>query len=214
MLGEGNIVSDSCIYVISLAPPGDPGRRARAEAVAEIAERRGPELRIADARRCLDDARADPRHMELCGHAYRGVIDASPDFHDGVYDADALAELATERWQSMYPQCPAVDLDFGFVSGIENAADPRCPGCARAFTETSMGDWCQQWFDTGAEPTVTCSGCGTTGPIGDWQGEYGSYFTDCAVALWNWPTLSLVPGLEAELLSAIGPRSRTVYAHI
>ncbi|CAM3595823.1 hypothetical protein TSOC111612_04545 [Tsukamurella ocularis] len=37
-------MSESCISVISVAPPGDPGRRARAEAVAEIAERRGPEL--------------------------------------------------------------------------------------------------------------------------------------------------------------------------
>ncbi|WP_231706716.1 MULTISPECIES: hypothetical protein [Tsukamurella] len=207
-------MSDSCIHVISLAPPGDPGRRARAEAVAEIAKRRGPELRIADARWCLDDARADPRHMELCGHAYRGVIDASPDFRDGVYDADALEELATARWRSMYPQRPEVDLDFGCVTAVEATDDPRCPGCARDFTEILMGEWCQQWFDSRVEPTVTCSSCGTAGLIGDWQGEGGTYFTDCAVSLWNWPDLSLVPGLEAELLSAIGPRPRIVYAHI
>ena len=64
------------------------------------------------------------------------------------------------------------------------------------------------------EPTVTCSNCGTAGLVGDWQGEFGNYFTDCAVALWNWPPLSLVPGLDAELLRAIGPRPRIVYAHM
>ncbi|MCA0158378.1 hypothetical protein LB823_19455 [Tsukamurella sp. M9C] len=207
-------MSDSCSYVISLAPPGDPGRRQRAEAVAEIAEHRGAELRLADARWCLDEARADPRIMELCGHAYRGVIDASPDFRDGAYDADALEELAISRWRSMYPQRPEIDLGFGCVTAVEATDDPRCPGCARDFTEIPMGEWCQQWFDSRVEPTVTCNNCGTTGLIGDWQGEGGTYFTDCAVALWNWPTLSLVPGLDAELLRAIGPRPRIVYAHM
>ncbi len=153
--------------------------------------------------------------MELCGHAYRGVVDASPDFRDGVYDADALGELATTRSRSSYrAEHPEIDLDFGFVSGIENSTEPRCPSCARGFTEIPIGEWCQQWFDSGVEPTVTCSNCRTTGLVGDWQGEFGNYFTDCAVALWNWPPLSLVPGLDAELLGAIGPRPRIVYAHM
>ncbi|MGZ9825565.1 hypothetical protein ACXYTP_01530 [Tsukamurella ocularis] len=153
--------------------------------------------------------------MELFGHAYVGVIDSSPDFDGGVYDEGALQELATTRWRSSYQgERPVVDLDFGCVTAVENMVDPRCPGCARDFTEVPTGEWCQQWYDRRVEPTVTCGGCGTTGLIGDWRGESGTYFTDCTVELWNWPSLTLVPGLEAELLGAIGARPRIVYAHM
>ena len=83
---------------------------------------------------------------------------------------------------------------------------PHCPSCGHPLGEERHHELLQPWLD-GTEPAVTCAGCGTTRPLGDWPGSY--LVGELAVRFNNWPPLSET--FLAELGARLGPRWRLVH---
>jgi hypothetical protein len=85
---------------------------------------------------------------------------------------------------------------------------PRCPDCGYELPEAVLDDLIRPWLD-GREPQLTCYGCGTVRPLGDWPD--GFLVGELAVRFNNWPPLSAE--FVASLGRRLGPRWRAVREH-
>jgi hypothetical protein len=116
---------------------------------------------------------------------------AAPGFRDTDYTlADNGVDILVER--ELYRDTSPHDA-------------PACPGCGYELDEATLEALIRPWLD-GPEPQVSCAGCGTARPLGEWPDGY--LVGELAVRFNNWPPLSDV--FLTELGAQLGPRWRAV----
>ncbi|MEU6591379.1 hypothetical protein ABZ923_19515 [Streptomyces sp. NPDC046881] len=96
-----------------------------------------------------------------------------------------------------------------FDSG-ENLEPPACRRCAAPLAQDQYVDLLLRWLHSD-EPTVFCSSCEHSEPLGDWPGEWACQVGELAVCFNNWPPLR--EAFVCELGQRLGPRWRVVYGH-
>ncbi|NNG96619.1 hypothetical protein [Gordonia araii] len=104
----------------------------------------------------------------------------------------------------VYPRAGWTSADPG-----GNWESPPCPRCGTAFRV--QREHVDAWQETQAEPDVECTSCGHSGPLGDWESVRTVYLSHATFQFREWPW-SLSPVFEHQLLTRLGPRSRSVYA--
>ena len=103
-----------------------------------------------------------------------------------------------------------INTDRQIYHPVENEEPPTCPSCGAELDYDVNPTVLDDWFERG-EPTVTCSSCGISSLIGDWQGEWTYHVGDIAVAFNNWPPLS--DSFIEDVGARLGDRWRVVQQH-
>ncbi|MDJ0027157.1 hypothetical protein QM583_08635 [Gordonia alkanivorans] len=90
---------------------------------------------------------------------------------------------------------------------------PSCPRCGhQQFDDGVAGGLIFDWYESRAEPTVTCTNCGHIDLIGNWPHEYFGYCNYASLSFVNSPPLSIA--FRDELLVRIGNRPRAVHVRL
>lgn len=104
-----------------------------------------------------------------------------------------------------------VDRRWGDHFAIEAFEAPACPACGTAAVEDDCYAGLDDWVLRREEPELTCPGCGTVTPQGDWVGDRANACGAPAVVFHNWDELD--PAFVAELRRVVGGRTQVVWQH-
>jgi hypothetical protein len=146
-----------------------------------------------------------------------GVVVTNPTPGTLADPSEFLAGPEAERWATdddvdralMNSGVDIVTARQVFDSG-ENFEPPACRGCAAPLDPDQYVDLLKRWLHSG-EPTVSCSVCEHSAPLGEWPGEWACQVGGPAVRFNNWPPLR--EAFVRELGQRLGPRWRVVHGH-
>ncbi len=125
--------------------------------------------------------------------------------------ADAvLAEAQDARWRRLANNGVDITLERQAHDAGEGYSPPACPSCKALLDEDQHIDLLGSWVD-GGEPIVTCAGCHSSAPLGDWPCDWPSVVGAPAIVFNNWPPLR--DTFVAELRRLLGGRTAVVQAH-
>jgi hypothetical protein len=161
------------------------------------------------------DPLAGDRARELASAATGWLLEQGlvvPDgqaFAPGPAAAGAVEDGSGSDWVDWAPVEVQVGRDV-FWAG-EAFEGPPCPRCATPLDDDVFTTALSAWGEGGAEPELTCDGCGFRARSGDWPLLHAAAVGDLAVSFTNWPPLA--PDRAQALQRVLGARAVWVQGH-
>ncbi|QHD86021.1 hypothetical protein GR168_12000 [Gordonia sp. JH63] len=147
---------------------------------------------------------------------------AKPDRFYGTFrDGPRFADAMDPEWVAPAAVAEGRYILFGVrikkgwqmshnMGGFEG---PPCPRCGhQSFDHGAAGGLMFDWYESRAEPTVTCTNCGHIDLIGNWPHELFGYCNYASLSFINSPPLA--GEFRDELLSRFGNRPRAIHVRL
>lgn len=133
------------------------------------------------------------------------------DFSPGPRWRDAVDEVHGAVFETLWHNGVDLRASVDYCSAMANTEPWNCGSCGAEFEDQDLlGDW----VDTHVEPTVRCTTCGWSAPLGDWPCKFPAVLVGAPIVEFhNWHPLR--PDFVSELTRRVGgDRCRYFWSHL